>query len=194
MSAWRPGNPYCSPVLVRKKAIRSKVLRSGAYRDCGADAQLHQPLRDAGECRRGSWGMEGKGHSKFLGLWGRTGDKGAPAAAAGCESKGARSLTFLPDNEGVLAESVWGFAGIARSVPSTCRVPPAPQHMPPALRSPTAPPGMLAWSCCGRMSLAPSCCAPSRGWPSAGASGCGRPAASSPTASSEPTRAGSAWR
>ncbi|XP_053307546.1 SH2 domain-containing protein 5 [Spea bombifrons] len=25
-------NPYCSPTLVRKKAIRSKVLRSGAYR------------------------------------------------------------------------------------------------------------------------------------------------------------------
>ncbi|XP_074749258.1 SH2 domain-containing protein 5 isoform X1 [Strix uralensis] len=79
--AWRPGNPYCSPVLVRKKAIRSKVLRSGAYRDCGAESQLHQP-RDA--------------------------------AAAGWESKGARSLAFLPENESVLAESVWAFAGIAR--------------------------------------------------------------------------------
>ncbi|XP_068018900.1 SH2 domain-containing protein 5 [Melanerpes formicivorus] len=78
-SAWRPGNPYCSPVLVRKKAIRSKTLRSGAYRDCGADGQLHP--RDA---------------------------------AAGCESKGARSLAFLPENESVLAESVWAFAGIAR--------------------------------------------------------------------------------
>ncbi|XP_068772457.1 SH2 domain-containing protein 5 [Struthio camelus] len=40
----RPGNPYCSPVLVRKKAIRSKVLRSGAYRDCAAEGQ---PPRDA---------------------------------------------------------------------------------------------------------------------------------------------------
>uniref|UniRef100_A0A8D0KWZ8 DM1 locus, WD repeat containing n=1 Tax=Strix occidentalis caurina TaxID=311401 RepID=A0A8D0KWZ8_STROC len=79
--AWRPGNPYCSPVLVRKKAIRSKVLRSGAYRDCGAESQPHQP-RDA--------------------------------AAAGWESKGARSLAFLPENESVLAESVWAFAGIAR--------------------------------------------------------------------------------
>ncbi|XP_017588191.1 PREDICTED: SH2 domain-containing protein 5 [Corvus brachyrhynchos] len=49
--AWRPGNPYCSPVLVRKKAIRSKVLRSGAYRDCGGEGQLHQHPRDAGECR-----------------------------------------------------------------------------------------------------------------------------------------------
>ncbi|XP_065506359.1 kinesin-like protein KIF17 [Caloenas nicobarica] len=80
--AWRPGNPYCSPVLVRKKAIRSKVLRSGAYRDCGAESQLHQPPRDA--------------------------------AAAGWETKGARSLAFLPENESVLAESVWAFAGIAR--------------------------------------------------------------------------------
>ncbi|XP_032565165.1 SH2 domain-containing protein 5 isoform X1 [Chiroxiphia lanceolata] len=80
--SWRPGNPYCSPVLVRKKAIRSKVLRSGAYRDCGAEGQLHQPPRDA--------------------------------AAAGWESKGARSLALLPENESVLAESVWAFAGIAR--------------------------------------------------------------------------------
>lgn len=48
--SWRPGNPYCSPVLVRKKAIRSKVLRSGAYRDCGAESQPHQPPREAGEC------------------------------------------------------------------------------------------------------------------------------------------------
>uniref|UniRef100_H0YV51 SH2 domain containing 5 n=1 Tax=Taeniopygia guttata TaxID=59729 RepID=H0YV51_TAEGU len=79
--AWRPGNPYCSPVLVRKKAIRSKVLRSGAYRDCGGEGQLHQQPRDAGE-------------------W---------------ESKGARSLAFLPENESVLAESVWAFAGIARA-------------------------------------------------------------------------------
>uniref|UniRef100_A0A8C5TZK4 SH2 domain containing 5 n=1 Tax=Malurus cyaneus samueli TaxID=2593467 RepID=A0A8C5TZK4_9PASS len=80
--AWRPGNPYCSPVLVRKKAIRSKVLRSGAYRDCGAEGQLHQQPRDT--------------------------------AAAGWESKGARSLAFLPENESVLAESVWAFAGITR--------------------------------------------------------------------------------
>ncbi|XP_072773374.1 SH2 domain-containing protein 5 isoform X2 [Taeniopygia guttata] len=81
--AWRPGNPYCSPVLVRKKAIRSKVLRSGAYRDCGGEGQLHQQPRDT--------------------------------AAAGGESKGARSLAFLPENESVLAESVWAFAGIARA-------------------------------------------------------------------------------
>ncbi|XP_040389718.1 kinesin-like protein KIF17 isoform X6 [Cygnus olor] len=79
---WRPGNPYCSPVLVRKKAIRSKVLRSGAYRDCGAESQPHQPPREA--------------------------------AASGWESKGVRSLALLPENESVLAESVWAFAGIAR--------------------------------------------------------------------------------
>nr|XP_021137824.1 SH2 domain-containing protein 5 [Columba livia] len=35
-------------------------------------------------------------------------------AAVGWESKGARSLAFLPENESVLAESVWAFAGIAR--------------------------------------------------------------------------------
>ncbi|KAM6108773.1 SH2 domain-containing protein 5 [Pterocles gutturalis] len=82
-SAWRLGNPYCSPVLVRKKAIRSKVLRSGAYRDCGAENPLQQPPRDA--------------------------------APAGWESKGARSLAVLPENESILAESVWAFAGIARA-------------------------------------------------------------------------------
>ncbi|KAI6073823.1 SH2 domain-containing protein 5 isoform X2 [Aix galericulata] len=80
--SWRPGNPYCSPVLVRKKAIRSKVLRSGAYRDCGAESQPHQPPREA--------------------------------AASGWESKGVRSLALLPENESILAESVWAFAGIAR--------------------------------------------------------------------------------
>uniref|UniRef100_A0A8C3IZJ9 Uncharacterized protein n=1 Tax=Calidris pygmaea TaxID=425635 RepID=A0A8C3IZJ9_9CHAR len=92
--SWRPGNPYCSPVLVRKKAIRSKVLRSGAYRDCGGESQLHQPPRDAG--------------------------------AAGWESKGARSLAFLPENESVLAESVWAFAGIASTpTPSSPAWPPS---------------------------------------------------------------------
>ncbi|XP_035757775.1 SH2 domain-containing protein 5 [Egretta garzetta] len=101
--AWRPGNPYCSPVLVRKKAIRSKVLRSGAYRDCGGESQLHQPPRDA--------------------------------MVAGWESKGARSLAFLPENESILAESVWAFAGIARDsgiallrqdVPGAFLLPPQP--------------------------------------------------------------------
>ncbi|CAI5783117.1 domain-containing 5 isoform X1 [Podarcis lilfordi] len=42
----RPGNPYCSPILVRKKAIRSKTLRSGAYRGCTFEAQLQQSARE----------------------------------------------------------------------------------------------------------------------------------------------------
>ncbi|XP_015738264.1 SH2 domain-containing protein 5 isoform X10 [Coturnix japonica] len=54
---WRPGNPYCSPVLVRKKAIRSKVLRSGAYRDCGAESTLQQ--REGAPSGGESRGMRG---------------------------------------------------------------------------------------------------------------------------------------
>ncbi|XP_015268059.1 PREDICTED: SH2 domain-containing protein 5 [Gekko japonicus] len=56
----RPGNPYCSPILVRKKAIRSKVLRSGAYRGCTFEAQLQQSAREMvhtsgdGSANRGS--------------------------------------------------------------------------------------------------------------------------------------------
>ncbi|XP_019367545.1 PREDICTED: SH2 domain-containing protein 5 [Gavialis gangeticus] len=42
----RPWNPYYSPILVRKKAIRSKVIRSGAYRDCSYEVQLHQSARE----------------------------------------------------------------------------------------------------------------------------------------------------
>ncbi|XP_066493831.1 SH2 domain-containing protein 5 [Tiliqua scincoides] len=37
-----PGNPFCSPILVRKKAIRSKILRSGAYRGCTFETELQQ--------------------------------------------------------------------------------------------------------------------------------------------------------
>ncbi|KAJ6656863.1 hypothetical protein lerEdw1_003194 [Lerista edwardsae] len=42
----RPGNPFCSPILVRKKAIRSKILRSGAYRGCTFEAQWQQCVRE----------------------------------------------------------------------------------------------------------------------------------------------------
>ncbi|KAM9299537.1 SH2 domain-containing protein 5 [Gastrophryne carolinensis] len=35
-------SPYCSPVLVRKKAIRSKVIRCGAYRCPDYEAQLQE--------------------------------------------------------------------------------------------------------------------------------------------------------
>ncbi|KAM4652761.1 SH2 domain-containing protein 5 isoform 2-T3 [Discoglossus pictus] len=40
-------NSYCSPTLVRKKAIRSKVLRSGAYRCPNYEAQLHREVEEA---------------------------------------------------------------------------------------------------------------------------------------------------
>lgn len=47
----RLGNPYCSPTLVRKKAIRSKVLRSGACRACTYEhAAAVRPARPVG-CR-----------------------------------------------------------------------------------------------------------------------------------------------
>lgn len=45
----RLGNPYCSPTLVRKKAIRSKVIRSGAYRGCTYETQLQLSAREARE-------------------------------------------------------------------------------------------------------------------------------------------------
>lgn len=45
----RLGNHYCSPTLVRKKAIRSKVLRSGAYRGCTYESQLQLSAREACE-------------------------------------------------------------------------------------------------------------------------------------------------
>lgn len=45
----RLGNPYCSPTLVRKKAIRTKVIRSGAYRGCTYETQLQLSAREACE-------------------------------------------------------------------------------------------------------------------------------------------------
>lgn len=49
----RLGNLYCSPTLVRKKAIRSKVIRSGAYRGCTYEAQLQLSAREACELQLG---------------------------------------------------------------------------------------------------------------------------------------------
>nr|XP_060614841.1 SH2 domain-containing protein 5 isoform X1 [Anolis sagrei ordinatus] len=80
-----PGNPYCSPILVRKKAIRSKILRSGAYRGCTFDVPfqpcaqetLHPTSRD---------------------------NKGSNSATA----------LSLPEDESSLMEDVWSFAGIDR--------------------------------------------------------------------------------
>ncbi|KAM6434288.1 SH2 domain-containing protein 5 isoform 2-T2 [Liasis olivaceus] len=57
----RPGNPYCSPILVRKKAIRSKILRSGAYRGCTFEAASQQGAREAF-----SSGCDGKGSPLHL--------------------------------------------------------------------------------------------------------------------------------
>ncbi|KAM8796369.1 SH2 domain-containing protein 5 [Eudromia elegans] len=54
--AARPGNPYCSPVLVRKKAIRSKVLRSGAYRDCAAEGPAPRDAAPGGCESKGARG------------------------------------------------------------------------------------------------------------------------------------------
>ncbi|XP_025906850.1 SH2 domain-containing protein 5 [Nothoprocta perdicaria] len=54
--AARPGNPYCSPVLVRKKAIRSKVLRSGAYRDCAAEGPAPRDAAPGGGESKGARG------------------------------------------------------------------------------------------------------------------------------------------
>ncbi|XP_074074336.1 SH2 domain-containing protein 5 [Macrotis lagotis] len=51
----RLGNPYCSPTLVRKKAIRSKVIRSGAYRCCTYETQLQQSAREAFPTAWESW-------------------------------------------------------------------------------------------------------------------------------------------
>ncbi|XP_025059493.1 SH2 domain-containing protein 5 [Alligator sinensis] len=79
----RPWNPYCSPILVRKKAIRSKVIRSGAYRDCSYEVQLHQSAREMFH--------------------------------TGWDNKGGKSnLVYLTENESILMENTWSFAGIAR--------------------------------------------------------------------------------
>ncbi|XP_028920199.1 SH2 domain-containing protein 5 [Ornithorhynchus anatinus] len=59
----RLGNPYCSPTLVRKKAIRSKVLRSGAYRCSTYETQLQQSAQDA---LPASWDGGGQGGLVWL--------------------------------------------------------------------------------------------------------------------------------
>ncbi|XP_029434305.1 SH2 domain-containing protein 5 isoform X2 [Rhinatrema bivittatum] len=57
-------NPYCSPTLVRKKAIRSKVIRSGAYRCANYDAQLRHSAQDmsqSGSCGSTAHLLENEG-------------------------------------------------------------------------------------------------------------------------------------
>ncbi|XP_040143983.2 SH2 domain-containing protein 5 isoform X5 [Ictidomys tridecemlineatus] len=80
----RLGNPYCSPTLVRKKAIRSKVIRSGAYRACTYETQLQLSAREAFPA---AWEA-----------WPRT--PGGPSC--------------LVESEGSLTENIWAFAGISR--------------------------------------------------------------------------------
>ncbi|XP_008588874.1 PREDICTED: SH2 domain-containing protein 5 isoform X1 [Galeopterus variegatus] len=80
----RLGNPYCSPTLVRKKAIRSKVIRSGAYRGCTYETQLQLLAREAFPAAWEAW------------PWG----PGGPLC--------------LVESEGSLTENIWAFAGISR--------------------------------------------------------------------------------
>lgn len=70
----RLGNPYCSPTLVRKKAIRSKVIRSGAYRGCTYETQLQLSAREACELEEvADWLVDlaggGASYIIFLRLW-----------------------------------------------------------------------------------------------------------------------------
>ncbi|XP_044524647.1 SH2 domain-containing protein 5 [Gracilinanus agilis] len=81
----RLGNPYCSPTLVRKKAIRSKVIHSGAYRCCTYETQLQQSAREA-----------------FPAAWERW-------------AQGASGLACLVESEGSLTENIWAFAGLSRA-------------------------------------------------------------------------------
>ncbi|XP_027697257.1 SH2 domain-containing protein 5 isoform X2 [Vombatus ursinus] len=81
----RLGNPYCSPTLVRKKAIRSKVIRSGAYRCCTYETQLQQSAREAFPSAWESW------------------------------AQGPSGLVCLVESEGSLTENIWAFAGLSRT-------------------------------------------------------------------------------
>ncbi|XP_052520035.1 SH2 domain-containing protein 5 [Budorcas taxicolor] len=80
----RLGNPYCSPTLVRKKAIRSKVLRSGAYRACTYETQLQLSAREALPAAWEAW------------------------------PRGPGGPSCLVESGGSLTENIWAFAGISR--------------------------------------------------------------------------------
>ncbi|XP_026965701.1 SH2 domain-containing protein 5 isoform X2 [Sagmatias obliquidens] len=80
----RLGNPYCSPTLVRKKAIRSKVIRSGAYRACTYETQLQLSAREAFPDAWEAW------------------------------PRGPGGPSCLVESEGSLTENIWAFAGISR--------------------------------------------------------------------------------
>nr|XP_031320116.1 SH2 domain-containing protein 5 isoform X2 [Camelus dromedarius]XP_031320117.1 SH2 domain-containing protein 5 isoform X2 [Camelus dromedarius] len=80
----RLGNPYCSPTLVRKKAIRSKVIRSGAYRACTYETQLQLSAREAFPDAWEAW------------------------------PRGPGGPSCLVESEGSLTENIWAFVGISR--------------------------------------------------------------------------------
>nr|XP_045006368.1 SH2 domain-containing protein 5 isoform X2 [Jaculus jaculus] len=80
----RLGNPYCSPTLVRKKAIRSKVIRSGAYRGCTYETQLQLSAKEAFPAAWDAWPRS----------------PGGPSC--------------LVESEGSLTENIWAFAGLSR--------------------------------------------------------------------------------
>ncbi|XP_070366945.1 SH2 domain-containing protein 5 isoform X6 [Equus asinus] len=89
----RLGNPYCSPTLVRKKAIRSKVLRSGAYRGCTYESQLQLSAREA---------LEGSSVVSTV------------PAAWEAWPRGPGGPSCLVESDGSLTENIWTFAGISR--------------------------------------------------------------------------------
>ncbi|XP_058516962.1 SH2 domain-containing protein 5-like [Ochotona princeps] len=78
------GNLYCSPTLIHKKAIRSKVILCGAYRACTHEAQLQLLVREAFPAAWEVW-PQGPGGS-----------------------------SCLVESEGSLMENIWAFAGISR--------------------------------------------------------------------------------
>ncbi|XP_068097786.1 SH2 domain-containing protein 5 isoform X2 [Hyperolius riggenbachi] len=82
-------HPYCSPTLVRKKAIRSKVIRCGAYRCPASASQLQEMSR-----------LEATPTHPVT-------DKSSPA------------LTELSERPEVLLDTVWFCAGIDRDTSLT---------------------------------------------------------------------------
>ncbi|XP_073089438.1 SH2 domain-containing protein 5 isoform X1 [Manis javanica] len=167
----RLGNPYCSPTLVRKKAIRSKVIRSGAYRGCTYEAQLQLSAREAFPAAWEAW------------------------------PQGAGGPWCLVESEGSLTENIWAFAGISRGLPWVRHcVSVMPGGQPEAGSRigglPSAPPALpdpVPSLCCGETCLGPSCCGLSLAPLASGACRCGHSAAWSPTTSSATTWAATAW-
>ncbi|KAK1135312.1 SH2 domain-containing protein 5-like [Acipenser oxyrinchus oxyrinchus] len=77
-------SPACSPTLVRKKAIRNKVLRSGAYRSFTCDSQTHRSIQE--KLNRGWRSLDFQVGKSFS----------------------------LSETQDILTEAVWSFAGIHR--------------------------------------------------------------------------------